>query len=52
MINSIDTPKLIYPVTVLEIVPEMPNMDGTDPIQDENSPKKRKNINGKVKKNN
>lgn len=47
MINSIDTPKLIYPVTVLEIVPEMLNIDGTDSILTENSPKKRKNINGK-----
>lgn len=37
MINSIDTPKLIYPVTVLEIVPEMLNIDGTDTIPPENS---------------
>lgn len=41
MINTVDTIKLIYPVTVLEIVPEMPDMDGTDPIQLERPSKKR-----------
>ncbi len=46
MINTIDTPKLIYPVIVLEIVPEIMNIDGTDPIQPVNPPKKRTNING------
>lgn len=35
-----------YPVIVLEIVPEIMNIDGTDPIQPENPPKKRTNING------
>ena len=47
MINTVDTPKLIYPVTILEIVPEMPNIDGTDPILTGNSLKKRTNSNGK-----
>ena len=32
MINTVDTPKLTYPVTILEIIPNMPNMDDTDPI--------------------
>jgi len=32
MINTSDTPKLTYPVTILEIIPYMPDMDGTDPI--------------------
>ena len=52
MINTVDTIKLDYPVTVLEIVPKIMNIDGTDSIQVENSSKKRTNINGKVKKNN
>ena len=32
MINSVDTPKLIYPVTILEIVSKMINMDDTEPV--------------------
>lgn len=52
MIDSIDTTKLIYPITILKIVPEMLNINDTDLIQTENSSKKRTNINGKVKKNN
>ena len=32
MINTVDTPKLTYPVTILEIEPKIPNIDDTDLI--------------------
>ena len=32
MINSVDTPKLTYPVTILDIEPKMLRIDDTDPI--------------------
>ena len=43
MINSIDTPKLIYPVIVLEIVPELPDINDTNPIQPGNRSEIRTN---------
>ena len=38
MINTIDTPKLIYPVTVLELIPELPNINDIDTILTNNEP--------------
>ena len=35
MINTVDTPRLIHPVVILEIEPKMINIDGTDTIQDQ-----------------
>ena len=32
MINTVDTPKLTYPVTYYDIELKMPNMDDTNPI--------------------
>lgn len=35
MVNTVDTPKLIYPVIILEIEQKMINIDGLDTIPDE-----------------
>ena len=32
MINTSDTPKITYPVTILEIIPNMPDINDTAPI--------------------
>ena len=39
MINSVDTPKLIYPVVILEIESKMINIDGSDTVPDETEEK-------------
>ena len=39
MINTVDTPKLIYLVVILEIEPKMINIDGIDMILDETGEK-------------
>jgi len=39
MINTVDTPKLTYPVTISDIKPKMPNMDDTGPTQDKKEDK-------------
>ena len=39
MINTVDTPKLIYPVVILEIEQKMPNIDGIDMIPSETGEK-------------
>ena len=41
MINTVDTPKLIYQVAILEIEPKMINIDGIDTILDETEEKYR-----------
>ena len=39
MINSIDTPNIVYPVVILEIEPKMINMDDIDTIQEQTEDK-------------
>ena len=39
MVNTIDTPNLIYPVIILEIEQKMINIDGSDTILDEKEEK-------------
>ena len=51
MINSVDTPELIYPVTILKIDEKIINTDGIDTILNENRLSEGIKINGQVKKN-
>jgi len=51
MIDKIDTIKLAYTVTILEIEEKMPNIDGTSTILNENILDQGNKTNGKIKKN-
>jgi len=38
MIESVDTPNINYKIVIIEIIPELPGIDGIDAIYDKNIP--------------
>ena len=51
MIDTVGTPKLIHPVTILKLEERMLKINGTYAISEENKQNKGNKTNGQVKKN-